>query len=333
MNVGGTGAVAGPDDNAVTEFVAGVLEGSQTCAVGAHVDACTSCRTTLVEFARCFHARPAADVDRPPASLVADGLTPGRYVPRRVVSAEVGLAYEGFDRRQGRAVTIFVILDANAAGRERIDRETRALSRLTHPNIVAVLDHEWRRGHALVVTAPVPPVSFATWLQQGPRSPADVVRIVVDAARGLWAAHRRGVVHRRVGPDAIVVGRDGRAAVAYFVCTPGSGFRTRSLTASRQHADEAHLGRGPGDGQAYVAPEVRAGAEAGPAADQYSLSVVAMEALSNIDGVPESVARVLRRGRAPGPSRRFESMAAFGHALHRAGRRTSGQRSGPATLP
>lgn len=306
-----------PDDNELTEFVAGVLSDGSIAAIEAHIDACEGCRETLAALARCTFPLEADAEDLDGPEWMHDGLADGRYVPLHVVGAGgMSLVYEGFDTSLRRSVAIKVMLDAPAAAADRLAKEARALARLSHPNIVDVFDLELRAGHAFLITELVEGGSLRAWLAEGHRSTADIVRVLVDAARGLAAAHERGVVHRDVTPNNILVGSDGRARVADFGL---GGMRPEPMEESAEHVEGEKAGSrtAVGGTPGYIAPEVFDGKEVGPAADQYGLGVVGREVLPM---APAAVSRVLARARAEDPAQRFESMEELALALERAGK-------------
>jgi len=310
-----------PDDNELTEFVAGVLGDASIARLEAHIDACEACRETLAALARCtLPLEPDTGTEPEEPEWMHDGLADGRYVPLHVVGAGgMSLVYEGFDTTLRRSVAIKVMLDAPAAAADRLAKEARALARLSHPNIVDVFDLEMRSGHAFLITELVDGGSLRAWLADAHRSTAEIVRVLVDAARGLAAAHDRGVVHRDVTPNNILVGGDGRARVADFGL---GGLRPDPMEESAEVSETGELeGAGSrtavGGTPGYIAPEVLAGKEIGPAADQFGLGVVGSETLS--DASP-SVARVLAKARAEDPEQRFASMEALATALEQAAR-------------
>src|SRR5262245_66696038 len=112
----------------------------------------------------------------------------------------MGHVYLAHDTLLDRLVAIKFVgaLEVGARARERFLTEARAVARLTHPNVVAIhrvgevrrrpyLVSEFVRGKSLAdVPRPLPPERIA--------------RIALDLARGLAAAHRRGVLHRDLKP-------------------------------------------------------------------------------------------------------------------------------------
>ena len=122
----------------------------------------------------------------------------------------------------------------------------------------------------------------------------DIVRVFVQAGRGLAAAHAAGVVHRDFKPSYVVVGRDGRVRVLDFGLARISG-------EPAPDRERAVLGT-----PAYMAPEQRRGEVATERSDQFSFCVALHEVL---DGAPVRVQRILQRGMQDDPAARFASMS------------------------
>ena len=153
-----------------------------------------------------------------PTRGVIDDAGFGEYrVVRPLGRGGMGLVYLGHDTVLDRPVAIKV-LSAGApstAARERFLIEARAIARLAHPNVVAVyyagetrdgrpfLVQELVRGHSLDRSSLPLPV-------------AEVRRIGVEIARGLAAAHRRGVLHRDLKPANVMIASDGTVKLLDF---------------------------------------------------------------------------------------------------------------------
>jgi serine/threonine protein kinase len=131
----------------------------------------------------------------------------------------MGQVYRARDKRLGRDVAIKVIAPSLAADPDRVRRfelEARAAAALNHPNILAVYDVGAHNGVPYVVSEllqgttlrghlkPGPCGSArgtpSTSLRAGPLPMRKAVEIASQIARGLAAAHDRGIVHRDLGP-------------------------------------------------------------------------------------------------------------------------------------
>jgi hypothetical protein len=165
-------------------------------------------------------------------------------------------------------------LDPSDEHMQRFMRELDSLSRVDHPRLVRAL------GPLGTAETPWGPVawfpmtyvrgrSLAQALQAlGRLAPADALRVAIDAADGLAAAHAVGVLHRDVKSGNILVDQDGRAVL----CDLGLA---HAADRTRMTRSGALLGT-----PAYVAPEVVLGQPARPESDVYGLGVVLYEALT-----------------------------------------------------
>ena len=225
---------------------------------------------------------------------------------------------------------------------DRLVREARALAQVAHPNVITVYDVGRISGRTYVAMELVRGVDLRRWLERTPDKLASVDALV-QAGRGLAAAHAVGVVHRDFKPENVLFGTDGRVRVADFglahTIQPGDGSTLRSGSVAQLHA----LVGTP----SYMAPEQFVGATASAHTDQFSYFVALFEAmhgtrpfhgntvfelaakLLNDDPVApassnSALARrlwpVLRRGLARAPTDRFPDMDAAIDAIERAAR-------------
>jgi serine/threonine protein kinase len=98
---------------------------------------------------------------------------------------------------------------------KRFENEFRAASKLNHPNIVRALDYGTEDGRPFLVMEFVDGESLGQRLERDGRIPeAEAVRIIAEAAQGLDAAHKQGLIHRDIKPDNIMVTHDGQVKVA-----------------------------------------------------------------------------------------------------------------------
>jgi WD40 repeat protein/serine/threonine protein kinase len=146
-----------------------------------------------------------------------DGIPPElarheRYRVRRLLGAGgMGSVYEAEHRVMQRAVAVKVINRAfttSPAAVERFRREVRAAAKLSHPNIVSTHDAE-DAGHSLfLVMEYVEGISLARLVKEGgPLPVAQACDYVRQAALGLQHAHERGMVHRDIKPDNLMLVR------------------------------------------------------------------------------------------------------------------------------
>jgi serine/threonine-protein kinase len=145
----------------------------------------------------------------PPARAGHLGRLGGYEVLSILGRGGMGVVFKGFDRSLSRFVAIKVLapqLAANAAARQRFGREGRAAAAVSHEHVVAIYQVEEAGGWPYLVMEYVPGESLQQRLDRsGPLQTKEVLRIGVQAARGLAAAHAQGVVHRDVKPANILL--------------------------------------------------------------------------------------------------------------------------------
>ena len=196
------------------------------------------------------------------------------------VESEIGrggmsVVYRARDKRLNRPVAIKVLppeLAYDSAIRLRFTREAQTSAQLSHPHIVPIYDVGERSGVAYFVMAHVTGGNLATLLGRAPRPPIEEVRrIVREIADALEYAHERGVVHRDIKPDNILLDADGgRAMVTDF------GIARAIEAGSRLTVTGIAVGT-----PAYMSPEQAMGErEVDGRSDIYSLGVVAYQMLT-----------------------------------------------------
>jgi hypothetical protein len=256
---------------------------------------------TLVRPARPLKGAAGTVTQDLPGGLVLD-----RYrLVAPLGSGGFGTVWEALDERLGRSVAVKIIpraADPDPAPRAegRALREAQAAARLSHPAIVALYEAVEAPHACYLVSELVRGETLDELEREGALEDEAVVRIGLAMCDALAHAHERGVVHRDVKPQNVIVPErpDGPAGVAKL-----TDFGVASI------AGQDMLTR-TGDvvgTLAYMAPEQASGRRVGPAADLYSLALVLYEALSGVNpvrgGTPAETVRRLG-ARRPSLSRR-----------------------------
>lgn len=208
----------------------------------------------------------------------------GRYqLEERIAVGGVAEVWRGTDRVLGRPVAVKLLRAGHATdpGSLALFRsEARHAASLSHPNIAQVYDYGQAEPPYLVMELVEGP-SLAQVLRGGPLDPGRAMDVVAQAAEGVAAAHRAGMVHGDIKPGNLLVGPGGQVKVADFGISSAAG--SAPVT-----------GRGTLLGTpAYLAPERVAGQPPTPASDLYSLGVVGWECLTGappFSGPPVEVA-------------------------------------------
>jgi serine/threonine protein kinase len=163
---------------------------------------------------------PAKDQGLP---TLPRGATIGRYVVLGLVGrGGMGEVYAAYDPELDRkvAVKLLRVKPGNGVsrneGRQRTLREAQAIARLSHPNVVVVFDVGTFQEQVFIAMEFVEGNTVSYWLQAAARSWQDILRVFMEAGRGLAAAHEKGLVHRDFKPDNVMVGRDNQVRVMDF---------------------------------------------------------------------------------------------------------------------
>ncbi|MEW2124249.1 serine/threonine-protein kinase [Streptomyces sp. NPDC007259] len=200
-------------------------------------------------------------------------LVAGRY---RLISAigrgGMGEVWRATDEVLGRAVAVKLLLgehaDESATARFRLEAQTAA--RLSHPHLVAVFDFGAWEDRLFLVMELVEGRSLADLLLAQERlGPEQAAHIAGQAAAGLAAAHRQGIVHRDIKPGNLMLDGEGTVkigdfGIAQFVDDPSAALTTTG------HIVGTSL---------YLAPERALGRTADAASDMYSLGCVIYQLL------------------------------------------------------
>jgi predicted Ser/Thr protein kinase len=263
----------------------------------------------------------------------------GQYaVERELGRGGMGVVYLARDVRLDRAVALKVLpaeLAARADTRERFLREARTAAQLSHPHIVPVYRADEFNGVTYFAMGYVDGETLGQRLRdRGKLEAVEVVRVLREVAWALAYAHVRGVVHRDVKPENILIERStGRAIVTDFGIARADF--NAALTQDGMVLGTVH----------YMSPEQATGEPLDGRSDLYALGVVGYQALSGrvpfdaevphavlvahatklpqplasvAPGVPAAVCAVIDRCLRKAPSERFETGEALADALTRA---------------
>ena len=214
----------------------------------------------------------AAEVRPKSGDLIA-----GRYrLHEQIGEGAAAFVFRAVDEALGRDVAVKILrgaLAASPAAAARFRAEGRAAAIIAHPNVAAVFDVAPEREAPAIIMEFVDGEDLASMLRRvGPLVPRRAAAIAAQVARGLAAAHQRGIIHRDVSSRNILIGREGRAQITDF------GIAHATLEEGVPTAPA--IGSAPIGTVHYVAPEVAAGGAATTSSDLYGLGVVLFELLT-----------------------------------------------------
>ena len=189
-------------------------------------------------------------------------------------SGGMSVVYKSLDRKLNRYDAIKILKDdliADDESRERFLAESRAIAMLSHPNIVSIYDvgHSDDVGDAIeyIVMELIDGITLKQYIKKrGQLNWKESLHFSAQIAKALAHAHEKGIIHRDIKPQNIMLLKDGTIKVA--------DFGIAALQNSMEDSDEA-LGS-----VHYMAPEQSKGAAADARSDIYSLGVVMYEMLT-----------------------------------------------------
>ena len=140
-------------------------------------------------------------------------------IVERIGAGGMGVVYRAHDEQLDRDVAIKVLPAralADDAARKRFRKEALSLARLNHPNVATVHEFGSQGDIDFLVIEYIAGITLDAKLARGPLAPTEVVRLGVQLAAGLEAAHREGVVHRDLKPGNLRLTTDGRLKILDF---------------------------------------------------------------------------------------------------------------------
>lgn len=312
----------------------------------------------------CGTATPAAGINRNTGEMVtttvrsgigpADllrklqrALGPGYELQERIGAGGFAEVFRARDLRLKRDLAVKVLrpdLGLSPDLLQRFRREAETIAALRNTHIVPVFDVGEAEGLAYIIMPMIAGESLRSVLdREGAMAPAEVRRILREAALGLAAAHDAGVIHRDVKPENIMLeGREKRVLLMDFGISKAVGAAGDSDPGQTLTTTGIIIGT-----PQYMSPEQACGDKSIDArSDQYSLAVVGYRMLAGglpfegdstravlyqqlvaeappittkVPGVPAGLANAIQRAMAKEPAERFQDMAEFAAMLEAEG--------------
>ncbi len=196
----------------------------------------------------------------------------GRYrLEAKLGSGGMSTVYLASDETLDRPVAVKVMHREMSEQEDQLQRfrqEARAVAKLTHPNVVSVIDAGEDGGYPYIVFEYVKGETLKQRIARvGALDTQEAIAYAIEVARGLSVAHARNMVHRDIKPQNVLIDEEGRAKLTDF-----------GISRQLEQAGVTATGRVLGTTD-YVAPEQAMGKGADPRSDIYSLGVVLYEML------------------------------------------------------
>ncbi len=184
----------------------------------------------------------------------------------------MAMVYRATDRRLNRAVAIKILrsdLAEDAEFRRRFRDEAQAVAMLSHPNIVSVYDVS--RGETeYIVMELIEGITLKQYMERrGKLNWREALHFITQIMRGLSHAHSRGIIHRDIKPQNIMILRDGSVKIADFGIAQLESAAKQTMT--QEALGSVH----------YISPEQAKGDRTDARSDIYSAGVVLYEMLTN----------------------------------------------------
>ena len=264
-----------------------------------------------------------------------------RYeVDKQLGEGGMGTVFRARHRLTGRRVAIKWVPDADATTRKRLLREARSMGRLSHPNVVAVLDAGEQGDAVYLVMECLEGKNLRAFVGRHALEPGEAVDLLMPAFAGVAAAHQAAILHRDLKPENLFVCTD-RDGSAYDTKVLDFGV-AKVLSADTQDTSLTHRGMIVGTPK-YMAPEqISPEPRLDERTDVYALGLILYEMLagrlpyastglrkmvSEIEAgnlaplrsqradLPEALCDVVMRALATDPNDRFADVAEFAQAL------------------
>lgn len=233
----------------------------------------------------------------------------GHYEIREKIGAGgMGEVYLADDTRLDRKAAVKILNDELSKDADKLNRfiqEAKAASALNHPNILTVYEIGETDGHNYIVTEFIKGETLRDRMNSGPISLTDALKIALQIAAALGAAHEAGIIHRDVKPENIIVRDDGLVKVLDFGLAKLT--EQRFETSDSDEATRLQFNTQPGlvmGTVGYMSPEQARGKPIDARSDIFSLGIVMYELFTGKrpfegEGHLDVVSSILRDDPAP----------------------------------
>ena len=197
----------------------------------------------------------------------------GRYEIKEIIGVGgMAVVYKAYDNQENRTVAVKILKEEFISNEEfvrRFKNESKAIAMLSHPNIVKVYDVSFGDLIQYIVMEYIDGITLKEFIErEGSLRWKDAVHFTIQILKGLQHAHDKGIVHRDVKPQNIMVLPDGTIKVADFGIARFSRSEQRTIT--DKAIGSVH----------YISPEQARGERTDEKADVYSVGVMLYEMLT-----------------------------------------------------
>ncbi len=208
----------------------------------------------------------------------------GQYrILARAGAGGMGVVYRAEDLNLRRPVALKVLtetLEQDSIARERLLREARSASRLSHSHIATIYDAGELEGQLFIAMEYVEGPSLAEKLRGGPVPIEDAIRIGAEVADALAAAHAHDVIHRDIKPSNILLSNEGGSKVVDFGLALHRPAAAETLDATPTESGRLTQPGFTAGTVAYMSPEQVRGKTPDGRSDLFSLGVVLYETIT-----------------------------------------------------
>ena len=207
-----------------------------------------------------------------PCSAMPAGRAVSHYrLLEKLGEGGMGVVYKAEDTKLERLVALKFLAEHllnDDQAKQRFLREARSAAALNHPNICTVYEIDEADGQIFIAMAFLEGESLEARIERGPQPIQEAVDIAEQIAKGLQAAHNRGIIHRDIKPANILIASDGQVRIMDFGLA-------RLAEASRLTRFPIAMGT-----VAYMSPEQARGLDVDHRSDIWSLGVVMYEMIA-----------------------------------------------------
>lgn len=197
----------------------------------------------------------------------------GRYEIKEIIGVGgMAVVYKAFDNQENRVVAVKILKEEFISNEEfvrRFKNESKAIAMLSHPNIVKVYDVSFGDLIQYIVMEYIDGITLKEFIErEGSLRWKDAVHFTIQILKGLQHAHDKGIVHRDVKPQNIMVLPDGTIKVTDFGIARFARSEQRTIT--DKAIGSVH----------YISPEQARGERTDEKTDIYSVGVILYEMLT-----------------------------------------------------